>query len=475
MKPPPFAYARPSSIDEALELLADPEARVLAGGQSLVPLLALRLASPSLLVDLAGIPGLDRIDRLDDGSIRIGARVTHSAALADPTIGDEQPLLAAALALIGHRAIRNRGTIAGSLAHADPAAELPAVAVATRAELHVVGPQGERTVAAADWFRSYLTTDLRPGELLVAVRFPAVAPRSGSSFEEVSRRSGDFALAGVAASVELAADGTVADVSLALAGVAGVPLRASSAELELLGRRPGAEQVERAAQAAAEGLRPPSDLHATAAHRRRLIEVLVRRALIAATQRAAAVRSGPSAGRPPPSPSRVDEPMSCPTGGRRPLRLRINGVDHETVVEARQTLAEVLRDELGLTGTHVGCEHGVCGACTVLVDGHSVRSCLLLAVQLERHSVTTVEGLGSPTALHPLQQGCWDAHAFQCGFCTPGMLLSALELLDERAEPSDGEIRDALSGNLCRCTGYESIVAGVRRGAELLRAGRETG
>jgi aerobic carbon-monoxide dehydrogenase small subunit len=151
------------------------------------------------------------------------------------------------------------------------------------------------------------------------------------------------------------------------------------------------------------------------------------------------------------------------------VSFRVNGGDRQVHVEVRRTLADALRLDLGLTGTHLGCEHGVCGSCTVLLDGGPVRSCLVLAVQVEGHEVVTVEGLGTPDDLHPVQQGCLESHAFQCGFCTPGMLLSAVALLTENPDPDDAQIREALGGNLCRCTGYESIVAGVRRGAELAR------
>jgi aerobic-type carbon monoxide dehydrogenase small subunit (CoxS/CutS family) len=154
---------------------------------------------------------------------------------------------------------------------------------------------------------------------------------------------------------------------------------------------------------------------------------------------------------------------------RRTVHLVVNGVARDVTVEPRRTLADALREELELTGTHLGCEHGVCGACTVLVDGVSARSCLMLAVQAEGRSVTTVEGLAGDDEMHPIQQGCWERHSFQCGFCTPGFLLAAAELLAEQPDPTDAEVRAGLSGNLCRCTGYESIVAGVLRGAELLR------
>ena len=152
----------------------------------------------------------------------------------------------------------------------------------------------------------------------------------------------------------------------------------------------------------------------------------------------------------------------------------MNGRAYERDVDARTTLADLLRDHLDLTGTHLGCEHGVCGACTVLIDGASARACLVLAARAGGTDVTTIEGLGPDDAqgvdaLGPLQRGCWECHSFQCGFCTPGMLMAATELLAARPDPSEQEVREALSGNLCRCTGYDSIVAGVLRGAELLR------
>jgi carbon-monoxide dehydrogenase small subunit len=152
--------------------------------------------------------------------------------------------------------------------------------------------------------------------------------------------------------------------------------------------------------------------------------------------------------------------------------MTVNGRPCEGSVEARKTLADFLREDLGLTGTHLGCEHGVCGACTILVDGEAVRACLMLAVQADGAEVTTVEGVASGDVLHPVQEAFWDSHSFQCGFCTPGFVMSTLALLRENANPNDEEIRDALSGNLCRCTGYESIVAGVRRAAEKLRGAK---
>ncbi len=167
----------------------------------------------------------------------------------------------------------------------------------------------------------------------------------------------------------------------------------------------------------------------------------------------------------------VSVPVSAPVSGPLLVSVEVNGVRYEHPAEPRMLLSDFLRHELGLTGTHVGCEHGVCGACTVLVDGEAVRSCLMFAVQVNGREVRTVEGLGTPEALHPVQEAFHEAHGAQCGFCTPGILLSVLPFLQENPDPSEAEIREALAGNLCRCTGYQNIVKAVGLAAEKLRQG----
>ena len=279
MKLPPVDYEAPGTLPEALDLLAEhqDEASVLAGGQSLIPLLALRLAQPTVLIDINGVDGLSGISRTN-GWVTIGATTREYVAEESQTIADAVPLLAAALPLIGHEAIRSRGTVGGSLAHADPAAELPAVARALNAEFVVHGPDGERVVPAAEWFEGYLTTSRGPDELLTEVRFLAARPGTGTSFQEVARRHGDFAMVGLATSVTLNS-GTITDARLAFAGVSDVPARATAAEELLEGQRPTAEVFAEAARAAAAGIDPPSDLHGSAEYRKKVAAALVRRGL----------------------------------------------------------------------------------------------------------------------------------------------------------------------------------------------------
>ena len=239
---------------------------------------------PAVLIDINGVTELSGVSSVD-GWLAIGAMTREYAAEESPVIADALPLLAAALPLIGHAAIRSRGTIGGSLAHADPAAELPAVARALDAEFVVRGPAGERVIPAAEWFEGYLMTSRRPDELLVEVRFPTAAGDTGVSFQEVARRHGDFAIVGLAASLTLS-DGTISDARLAFSGVSDVPVRAACAEDLLVGERPSAELFDAAARRATEDIDPPADLHGSSEYRKKVAAALVRRGLRAAADNA---------------------------------------------------------------------------------------------------------------------------------------------------------------------------------------------
>jgi CO/xanthine dehydrogenase FAD-binding subunit len=286
MKLPEVEYEAPVTIAEAVDLLAEhqDEASVLAGGQSLIPLLALRLARPAVLVDINGVDELSGVS-VTDGRVTIGAMTREYVAEESGTVSTAVPLLAAALPLIGHEAVRNRGTVGGSLAHADPAAELPAVARALDAEFVVRSRSGERVIPAAEWFEGYLATARRPDEILTEVRFPAAGPGTGAAFQEVARRHGDFAMVGLAASLTLS-NGTISDARLAFSGIADVPVRAAEAEDLLAGEAPSAELFEEAARRATAGIDPPADLHGSSEYRKKVAAALVRRGLRAAAARA---------------------------------------------------------------------------------------------------------------------------------------------------------------------------------------------
>ena len=280
MKPTPFDYVCPTTLDEAVALLAAHagEARPIAGGQSLMPLLAFRLAAPALLVDLRNIAGLDGIMIGDEG-VRLGARVRWRDIEDDPRLRSTHPLLAAAVGHVAHYQIRNRGTVGGSLAHADPAVELPGIAVTCEAVIMVVGPTGTRAIPAAEFFLGPLTTALAPDELITEIRLPTWPAGRRWGFEEFARRRGDFALAGVAVFYDEDARGRVRDAHLGVIGAGSRPHRLYAAEAMLNGGVLDEERIGEAARAAAAAVDPPEDVHAGAAYRRALVVTLLERAL----------------------------------------------------------------------------------------------------------------------------------------------------------------------------------------------------
>lgn len=290
MKPAPFAYHAPETLPEAITLLQRFEsdgvdAKILAGGQSLMPMLAMRVARPEVLVDLRRLRSLDYI-RAEGGTLAIGAMTPKRAAEQSALVRETQPLFHAATELVGHVGVRNRGTVGGSFAHADPASEYPAVALVLDMELKAVGPAGERTIPAADFFVTYMTTSLEATEVLTEVRLPAWTRGTGWAIQEMARRQGDLALAGVAATLRLVR-GACTGVRLAAFGVNATAVRLRAAEELLEGQRPEAANFARAAAAGAGNLEEPmSCVHASSEYRRQLVEVLAKRCLAEAASRA---------------------------------------------------------------------------------------------------------------------------------------------------------------------------------------------
>ncbi len=275
MIPAEFDYAAPESLEEAIQALAGggEDAKLLAGGHSLIPLMKLRLAAPSLLVDLRKVPGLHGIQR-EDGTFRIGAMTHH----ADLQVREELGLMARAARSIADQQVRNRGTIGGSLAHGDPASDLPAVLLAAEGQVTAQGSRGQRTIAAGELFSDYLTTALAPDEVLTEVRLPAL-DGWGYGYQKFNRRSEDWAMVGVCALVRKGGDGSCEDVRIGLTNMGSTPLRARAAEDALRGQPLDAQRIAAAAEQAAEGTDPPGDLNATPEYKRHLARVLCRRAL----------------------------------------------------------------------------------------------------------------------------------------------------------------------------------------------------
>ncbi|GHE44958.1 xanthine dehydrogenase family protein subunit M [Streptomyces cellulosae] len=287
MKPPAFTYCDPDSVDEAVALKNEYgiDSLVLAGGQSLLPMLNIRLARPEALIDINRISDLQKIERWSD-VLEIGAGVRQYQLEDHPLVQELVPLLPQAVKFIGHIENRHRGTVGGSIAHADSAAELPCTAVALDATLVVRGPSGSRTIAARDFFQGWMTTALEPEEVLVAVRYPVMPWTAGHGFVEVARREGDFALAGAAAVVNLGEDGRIASLAVSAASISDTPVRATAVEQALAGELPTKENIARAAKEIVPSVTSGDDMHATRAYRQHLATVVVQRAITAAVARA---------------------------------------------------------------------------------------------------------------------------------------------------------------------------------------------
>ena len=286
MKPATFEYVVVDSVMKGVTVLSEArgEAKILAGGQSLVPMLNFRLIRPAILVDINRIRGLAFIEETGN-TIRVGALTRHYELEISPVLAKHLPVVASAMTHVAHLAIRNRGTIGGSLSHADPAAELPMIALLLNARLHVVSSKGERTVAALDFFRDALTVDLGEDEIVTEIHLPKLPPNTGWGFEEVARRAGDFAVAAVAATVT-ASDDKIEEARIALTGVAPTPVRAQKAEALLRGEKIETKLIERVIEAVRSMIAPDSDLHASSDYRRHLAGVLTGRAVRAAWKRA---------------------------------------------------------------------------------------------------------------------------------------------------------------------------------------------
>lgn len=288
MKPAPFEYDDPRTLDDALDLLArhGEEGKVIAGGQSLVPLMNFRLARPGRLIDINGVESLSHISR-EDGRLVIGAMARHADVEGSALVADGWPLLSEAIVWVGHPQIRNRGTVGGSVAHADPAAELPAVLAAMDAVFRVRSKHGAWLVKWNDFFRSEFTTSLKPEELVVGIEVPEQDPSAGTAFIEFARRHGDFALGGAAVVLKLDPDRVCERAAIGLVAAGPKPVRASAAEAQLVGATVDTKAIASAAERAVVGLEPTGDLHGSAEYRLKLLRVMVQRALTIAAERAA--------------------------------------------------------------------------------------------------------------------------------------------------------------------------------------------
>lgn len=469
-------YYTATSVEEAVRLLAEygERARIVAGGTDLLIEIEHQTRTPAVLIDITRIGGLDELRLRDDGLIHLGPMVTHAQAAASPLLQEHALPLAQACWGVGAPALRNRGTLAGNLVTASPANDTITALRVLDAHVTLRSAHSERQVPLADFYTGVRRTIMEPEELLVGISFkPLKEPYQGIYLKLGLRRVLAIAVTNVA--IVLGFEGErVSEARLALGSVAPTIIRAPEAEAALRGQPLDEAHIAQAAELAAQAARPIDDVRGSAWFRKEEVTALVRRGL------QALARHEPRLDLPQPETmpllwgkSRCRPRLAGPTiahhsEGEEPIQFTVNGENVAVRGANGTTLLHLLRDDLGLTGTKVGCEEGECGACTVWMDGVAVLACLTPAPRAHGTNIVTIEGLSKGESRHPIQQAFVEEDAVQCGYCTPGFVMSAAKLLEERPHPSREQIVAALSGNLCRCTGYYKIITAVENASRQL-------
>ena len=465
-------YINATSIEQVLSLLAADknQARIIAGGTDLV--LEMRQDfHPEIktLIDISRVESLDKISLDEDGFIHIGAGVTHNQCVDSMVIREGALPLAMASWEVGAPQIRNTGTIVGNLVTASPANDTIVPLVALNAELKIRSLKGERQVALSDFYTGVRKHVLQPDEMVTEIIVPGMGPDQRGEYLKLGLRKAQ-AISLVNMAVLLGLDeGKITSASITLGAVAPTIIHASAAEEFLVGKALSDSVIDQAADLARQAARPIDDIRSSADYRQEITRVLVKRGLLH-------ILAGEEGGRLPDSPVllvnketdkeklALDDKLLIPD--KNPIITRINGVEFTFNKGHRGTLLHLIRDVAQLTGTKAGCEEGECGACTVYLDGRAVMSCLVPAPRAHMAEIITIEGLGTEEHLHPVQESFIEHGAVQCGYCTPGFIMSAAKLLEEISHPSEDEIKTAISGNLCRCTGYYKILQAIEEASQ---------
>ena len=460
-----FDYYEPVSLAEALALLNEhgDRASLLADGTYLLVQIKQEHKTPPVVINIGKLPGL-RGASWRDGRLAVGSlssiRETHDL----PVVASHYQALAEACAAFGSMQIQMMGTIGGNVCNGSPASDAVPALMAFDAELALVGTQGERSVPLAEFLLGPGQTAIRPGEVLTQLLLPRPVQGTGSAFIKITRVAADLAKASAAAVIVRDGD-TIVDCKLAFGSLAPTVFRAEKAEAFLRGKAFSADLALAAGEIAMEEVSPIDDVRSTAWYRRQVVKAVTHDLLLAAWERAAEDR--PALVETPALPAELvaipaDAILQTAADEKVLIELSVNGERHQVWVAPNDLLLNVLREELELTGPKYGCGIGECGACTMLLNGRPVLGCLVLAVTADGAEIVTVEGLQAPDGtLHPLQEAFLDEQAFQCGYCTPGILMMSRALLDDIPEPDEDDVRDYLRGNRCRCTGFTSIARAV--------------
>jgi xanthine dehydrogenase iron-sulfur cluster and FAD-binding subunit A len=425
------------------------------------------------LVDVTRVPHLKQIVMDEDEVIHLGPLVTHNDCVASKLIVERGFPLARAAWEVGAPQIRNRGTIAGNLITASPANDTITPLMALGAWVVLLSRRGERRVPLADFYQGVRKTVMQPDEMLVDIAFPALQAHQHGAFIKLGlRRAQAISLVDAAVVLDLQGD-TVNSAALTLGSVAPTIIHARCAEVYLEGRQLNEATIAHAAELAMQAVTPIDDVRSSADYRKEMVRVCVQRSL-------RAIMLGEERSDYPSNPVLLST-QPCNGDGPHlersqhhasgdPIVTRINGKDYSLNTGHHKTLLRFLREDVGLMGTKEGCAEGECGACTVFLDGMAVMSCLVPAERAHGAEIVTVEGLAQGERLHPVQQAFVEDGAVQCGYCTPGFLMAAAKLLEERVNPSHDDIQQAITGNLCRCTGYYKIVQAIEHASQLENA-----